>query len=147
MTSCGWLTSKEEKTQELVKQQLMAIDFDQINSYPLFENCDETLTLDGQRACFESELLSNCAKILSQYDFVIAAEVDKTVYVDFIIDKNAKVSVVHIEKDESIDEQMPEFNQLITQGLEELSLLGPALKEDIPVQTKYRIPIVLNTSE
>ena len=146
MTSCGWITSKEKKTQELVQKELQEIDFDEVDSYPLFENCDETLTREGQRECFEQQVLSNCSLILNQYEFVLGANTSKNVYVDFLVDQDGKVSVLNIEKDESIDKQMPEFNQLITQGLEDLPPLAPALKRGIPVKAKFRIPIVLTSN-
>ncbi|MBM1105652.1 hypothetical protein JQC67_05805 [Aurantibacter crassamenti] len=147
MTSCGWLTSKEERTQELVQQELLEIDFNEVDNYPLFENCDETLSKSGQRQCFEQEVLLNCAKILEQYKFVLNKKTNKNVLVDFLVDQNGKVSVLKIEKDSQIDDLMPEFNQLITQGLEELPSLQPALKRGIPVKAKFRIPIVLNNTE
>ena len=146
MTSCGWLVSKDEKTQELVQQELSEIDFDVVDSYPLFENCDETVTLAGQRQCFEQEVLANYSKILNQYEFVLDPTADRNVFVDFLVDRDGAVSVLNIEKDDSIDEQMPEFNQLITQGLEDLPPLAPALKRGIPVKAKFRIPIVLNSN-
>ncbi|MGI9552305.1 MAG: hypothetical protein ACR2MT_13985 [Aurantibacter sp.] len=146
VTSCGWLTSKEKKTQELVQRELLEIDFNEVDNYPLFEDCDETLTKAGQRECFERELLSNCAQILNQYEFVLEESADKTVLVDFMVDRDGKVSVLNIEKDDVIDERMPEFNQLITQGLEDLPPLAPALKRGMPVKAKFRIPIVLNSN-
>lgn len=145
LTSCGWLTSKEEKTRELFQRELLEIDFNEVDNYPLFEDCDETLTKTGQRECFERELLSNCTRILEQYEFVLEETADKTVLVDFMIDQDGKVSVLNIEKDMAIDDQMPEFDQLITQGLEDLPPLAPALKRGIPVKAKFRIPIVLKS--
>lgn len=141
------MASKEKKTQELVQKEVQEIDFNEVDNYPLFENCDETLTKAGQRECFEQQILSNCSQILSQYEFVLAMNADENVYVDFLVDQDGQVSVLFIEKDEAIDEQMPEFNQLITQGLEDLPPLAPALKRGIPVKTKFRIPIILNTNQ
>lgn len=144
-SSCGWLVSKEEKTRELVQKELQEIDFNSIDSYPLFENCDETQTPAGQRECFEREVLSNCSKILNQYEFTVDSAADKTVYVDFLVDKDGRVAVLNIEKDETIAARMPEFDKLITRGLKDLPPLAPALKRGIPVKAKFRIPIVLNS--
>lgn len=145
MNSCGWITSKEEKTWELVNKEMQQIDWTDVDNYPLFENCDETLTKASQRACFEKELLLNCAKILNQYEFVLDANIDTRVYVDFLVDENGKVTVLNIQKDDQIDDKMPEFNQIISQGLEDLPPVAPALKRGIPVKAKFRIPIVLNS--
>lgn len=146
MTSCGWITSKEEKTHELVQKELQQIDFDAVDSYPLFEDCDETQTPIGQRECFEQQVLSNCSQILNQYEFILGTTINKNVYVDFLVDQDGRVSVLNIEKDNSIDDLMPEFDQLIRQGLEDLPPLAPALKRGIPVKAKFRIPIVLNSN-
>lgn len=144
-TSCNLFTSKDKKTQELVDKELQEIDWNNVDNYPLFENCDETLTKTGQRECFESELLKHCGKSLREFEFLLDDAVDRTVLVDFLVDKDGRITVVDIQKDAAIDKQMPEFDGIIRQSLKNMPPLAPALKRGIPVKAKFRIPIVLNT--
>lgn len=144
--SCDLFISKEKKTQKLVNQEILAIDWNDVDNYPLFGNCDESTSKTSQRECFESELLSHFSATLQEFEFVIDPEVNNTVFVDFLIDQEGKITVIHIEKDKGIDKLMPEFNGVISQSFRNLPPLAPALKRGIPVNAKFRIPIVLNSN-
>jgi hypothetical protein len=145
LTSCEWFVSKDVKTRELVEQEMLEIDCNEVDSYPLFESCDESATKTEQRKCFEKEVLANCAKKLKEFEYVFKEGTDPMVQVDFLVDQKGKITVVHIEKDSAINKQMPGFDQIIKESLGTLPHLSPALKRGIPVKTKFRIPIVFNT--
>lgn len=144
--SCGLFESKEEKAQELVDQEMQNIDWNAVDNYPLFENCDESVSKAGQKECFEQELISRFSATLKEFEFVLSNDVDTTIYVDFLIDRKGSIAVVNIEKDSKIDVQMPEFDGIITQSLRGLPRLAPALKRGVPVSAKFRIPIILNSN-
>tara|TARA_R110002167_G_scaffold363512_2_gene583691 strand:- start:912 stop:1352 length:441 start_codon:yes stop_codon:yes gene_type:complete len=146
LTSCDWFVSKEAKTQELVEKEMLEINWNDVDNYPLFETCDETLTKTGQRECFERELLSHCTKTLQEFVYEFEEGVDRTVQVDFLVDQDGRISVLSIEKDNAITDQMPEFDQIIAQSLINLPTLEPALKRGIPVKAKFRIPIVFDSN-
>lgn len=143
--SCDLFESKEKKTQKLVNQEMQTIDWNDVDNYPLFENCDESTSKTSQRECFETELLSHFSATLQEFEFVIEPGMDTTVFVDFLIDHEGKITVVQIEKDNDINEVMPEFDGIVSQSLRNLPPLAPALKRGIPVSAKFRIPIVLNS--
>ncbi len=145
LTSCDLFVSKEKRTQELIDQEIREIDWNAVDSYPLFENCDETQTKKGQRECFEQEVLTHCSKALKEFEFVLLEGTDPTVQVDFLVDQDGTLSVLNIEKDTAIDTQMPEFDKMIRQSLQNIPPLAPALKRGMPVKSKFRIPIVLKS--
>ncbi len=146
VASCNPFVSKEQKTQELVDKELFEMDWNTIDNYPLFYTCDETVSKEQQRICFENELVSHFSKTLKEFEFTIAPDVDSTAYVVFVINTFGKIKVLDIEKDPAILEQMPEFDGVITQSLKSLPEIDPALKKGIPVTTKFRIPIVLHSN-
>ena len=143
--SCDWFMSKEVKTQKLVDQEMQSIDWNELDEYPLFDNCDETDSKTVQKECFETTLLSHFSSTLHEFDFELDAEINDTVYVDFIMDKEGWISVLKIDKNAAVNSQIPEFNAIITRSLKNLPKVAPALKRGIPVSAKFRIPIVLNT--
>lgn len=147
LTSCDFFASKEQKTYDLVNKELQEIDWTEVDNYPLFDNCDETVSKALQRSCFEQELLLHCGKTLQEFEFTFDTLTNPKVLVDFVVDQDGRISVVEIVKEASIETQMPEFEQIITQGLKNLPPLEPALKRGIPVKAKFRIPIVLTSEE
>ncbi len=146
LCSCNWLVSKEEKTKQIVDQEMQSINWNEIDKYPLFDICDETVSKEKQKECFERILLMHFSMALQDFDFVLDFEVNDTVYVDFIVSKEGLIEVQEVENSENIKNQLPEFNTLISTSLKELPKVSPALKRGVPVDTKFRVPIILNTN-
>ncbi|MEO1011659.1 MAG: hypothetical protein AAFX53_10165 [Bacteroidota bacterium] len=142
--SCDLWVSKEKKTRDLVNREMRAMDWNDVDAYPLFETCDEGAPKTEQRECFEQELLSQFSKTLKRFEFVFDSDVNPTVTVDFLVDQTGKIEVLAIERDVRIANQMPEFDGLVRRSLKNMPPLAPALKRGIPVNAKFRLPILLN---
>ncbi|WP_291963606.1 hypothetical protein, partial [Maribacter sp.] len=95
---------------------------------------------------FEETLISHFQETLNDFEFTLTDKESETVEVIFVIDTLGKIRVADIYKNELVLNQMPEFDGVITQSLKNLPKLAPALKRGIPVNTKYRIPVQLNTN-
>lgn len=144
-TSCDWFASKEEKTQELVNEEMRNINFNEVDKYPLFYNCDEMLDKGGQLECFQNTLLSQYTETLEDFEFKFVSDVNTTIYVDFLVDNKGQISVLEVERNEDIENQIPEFRTIIARSLKGLPPLSPALKRGVPVSSKFRIPIIVNS--
>ena len=146
VSSCSFFDSKQQRTQELINEELRHIDWNSVDSYPFFYTCDEAVTKQQQKVCFEETLISHFKETLNDFEFTLTDKESETVDVIFIIDTLGRINVSNIEKDASVLKQMPEFDGVVTQSLKNLPKLAPALKRGIPVNTKYRIPVQLNTN-
>ncbi|SHJ35961.1 hypothetical protein SAMN04487911_11858 [Arenibacter nanhaiticus] len=142
--SCDWFFSKEEKTQQLVQEEMRSINFNEVDRYPLFSDCDEMLEKTAQLECFQTILIAHFSETLQEFEFHFVSESSITIYVDFLVDNQGQISVLEVEKNTLLDRQIPEFSTIITQSLKGLPKLSPALKRGVPVTAKFRIPIILN---
>ena len=145
-TSCDWFTSKEEKTQELVNEEMRNINFNEVDKYPLFDNCDEMLDKTGQLDCFQNTLLEQYTGTLEDFEFQFVSDINTSIYVDFLVDYKGEISVLEVQRNQDIENQIPEFRSIITQSLKGLPPLSPALKRGVPVSSKFRIPIIVNSN-
>ena len=91
-------------------------------------------------------MISHFQETLNDFEFTLTDKESEMASVIFVIDTMGRINVTEIEKDASVLIQMPEFDGVITQSLKNLPKLAPALKRGIPVNTKYRIPVQLNTN-
>ena len=146
LASCDWLAPKEEKTRRLVQQELSSINWNDVDQYPMFKTCGESISKDEQRICFEEELLDHFSRTLSDFEFILKEDVGDTIYVDFLVERDGSITVLDIEDQMVVQDQIPEFNAIITQSLKSLPEIQPALKRGIPVSAKFRIPLELNTN-
>lgn len=146
VSSCSFFESQQKRTQEQIDEKMLGIDWSTVDSYPLFDSCDEGVTKDEQKKCFEETLASHFQETLSEFEFTLTDKESEIVEVIFVIDIMGRINVINIEKDASVLTQMPEFDGVITQSLKNLPKLAPAIKQAIPVNTKYRIPVQLKTN-
>jgi len=124
-----------------------AIDWNDVDQYPLFADCDETATKAAQKDCFEETLLLHFSMTLQDFEFVLDSTLTDTLYLDFLVDHEGAISVLDMERNRDVISQIPEFEGVITQSLKSLPHIEPALKRGIPVNAKFRIPLVLNTTK
>ena len=146
LVSCDWFSSREVKTQKLVEKELQGIDWNDVDQYPLFDDCDESVSKTDQRECFENTLLLHFSMTLQDFEFVLSEDIGESIYVDFLVDKEGRMTVLDIEEHSAIKKQIPEFNGIITQSFKSLPRVEPALKRGIPVNAKFRIPLVFNSN-
>lgn len=145
LASCELFMSKEDKTQKMVNEELLAIDWNDVDKYPLFEDCDEMATKQVQRDCFQSEILSHFSQALDSLEFQVDNDLNDTMYVDFLVDEHGFISVLNLEENSNILKEIEDFNTQITGRLKDLTV-APALKRGNPVSLRFRLPIVLNTN-
>lgn len=142
--SCIFFESTDEKAQKLVSKELQSIDWTDVDKYPLLNDCDETASKVEQKKCFIETLSFHFTMTLQEFQPVLNKTVNDTVFIDFIVEHTGNISIVNIHNKEVLEEQIKEFEEKITESLTNLSRIEPALKRGIPVNTKFRIPIVIN---
>lgn len=145
LASCELFMSKEDKTRKMVNEELLAIDWNDVDQYPLFDNCDETATKNVQRDCFQSEMLNHFSQALDSLQFEVQADMNDTMYVDFLVDEHGFITVVNMEENQNILNEIKDFNAAIALKLKDLTV-APALKRGTPVSLRFRLPIVVNTN-
>lgn len=143
LTACNRSANREEKTQELVDQEIRAIDWEDVDQYPLFADCDELASKSEQKNCFMQTLLRHFSKSLQESDLVLEEEIKDTIFVNFRMEDTGTITLINIKNDKQINRQVPDFRKQIEKSLNSLPRIEPALKRGIPVSAKFRIPIVL----
>ncbi|WP_431162888.1 hypothetical protein [Flagellimonas beolgyonensis] len=146
LASCELFESKEDKAQKLVNEELLGIDWNDVDQYPHFDSCDELAVKEAQRQCFQTVMIDTFSKALSGLKFQVQHDLNDTVYVDFLIDEHGFISVLNVEEKTSVLNEIADFNAKITARLNDLTTVAPALKRGNPVSLRFRLPLVLNTN-
>ena len=145
LSSCNYLLSKEERTQQLVSQELMAIDWNDVDQYPLFEECDEIALKRVQRDCFATEMLRRFSTAFNDTVFMVEQSINDTLKVDFVVDEDGFVTIMNIKENGDLEQLIPGFQSEVSRRLNDLTTVAPALKRGIPVSIKFRLPIIVDT--
>lgn len=129
----------------MVSQEIQSIDWEDVDKYPLFDDCDETVSKQEQKRCFMETLLLHFSMTLQESELVWHEEIKDTIFVDFMMEDTGSIRLMNIHNDEEVSSQIPEFTDQIKKSLSSLPKIEPALKRGIPVKAKFRIPIVLSS--
>ncbi|MDT0620900.1 hypothetical protein [Croceitalea vernalis] len=146
LTSCELFQSKAVRTENKVQEDLLAIDWNDVDSYPLFDTCDENAPKSTQRSCFQENMFNYFSSAFSDAQFEVDTDINETLHVDFKIDEHGFITILEIEENVKINELLPGFNAEISSRLNDLTTVAPALKQGNPVSMKFRLPLVLNTT-
>ena len=144
---CQWFPSREKRTQKLVDEELASIDWNEVDQFPLFEACDESVSKDLQRQCFENTFLMHFSMTLQDFEFQTEQSLKDTLFIDFLIDSQGSITILDMDENAAIRKENPEFEGIVSRSLKSLPRLQPALKRGIPVATQFRIPLVIHTNE
>lgn len=143
LVSCELLGDRMPRKEQLVKEEMESINWNDVDRYPLFDSCDETKDKEIQKHCFKTTFISHLLVTLQKQEMVVHKALHDTVNVQLLIDQQGALTILSIEKSEQVQKQIPQLDSLISQSLTTLPTLYPALKRNMPVATKLNLPIVL----
>lgn len=144
MVSCELFIAKQPTREQLVKQEIQNINWNDLDRYPLFDSCDETVEKPIQKACFETTLTDHLKTAFQQHHIVVHQSVHDTVWINLHIDNQGKITILTIEKSDETTSELPQLDSIFKSSIAVLPSLYPPLKRDIPVAAKFKLPIVLH---
>jgi hypothetical protein len=145
--SCDFISHKKTT---LINTTLAdsTIDFNDVDVYPLFMDCNNCDTSEKQNLCFEMELIRRLQKLTSKTVLDASGKVNDTVLVDILVNTQGNISIVKIHKNEIVAEQIPELDSLLYKSIASLpAAVQPSLKRGIPVNSMFKLPILVSVKE
>ncbi len=143
--SCNFFESKDVKKERLVREQIQSIDWNEVDRYPLFSECDENDTKEGQKDCFQSILTRHIREVLSAKNIQVKTALKDTITLVLVIRKDGTIKIESLDKTETINQQIPDIDKIITEALITLPRIYPAIKRGVGVATKVKLPLVLSS--
>ena len=144
-TSCQFFETEKISTETFYKEEVRAINWKDIDQYPVFQPCESTTTKSEQRLCFERALSAHLLQSFTEHDIKTYHDVNDTVHVSLVIDKKGKMQITDLKIDSILRTEFPLLQQWIFEGIDTLQPVAPAYKRGIPVQTEFMLPIILTT--
>lgn len=145
MSSCQFFETEKISSEETYKEEIQAIDWKEVDQYPVFENCKNNFEKVEQKDCFVSTISSRMYQSISDKNLVATREVYDTILVDFAVSKDGELSIMKIELDSILQNEYPNLKEWILNSIDSLELIAPAYKRGIPVKMQFSLPVVIQT--
>ena len=136
---------KKITADEFINEELKSLNWNDVDQYPVFENCLEINNVKNKNNCFVETITSSFRENLKTNDLVLNRTLIDTVRMVLKVDKIGKISIENM----TISDQNNKYKEVITKSFENtvssLPKLYPAIKRGQEVDVIFNIPIIIST--
>jgi len=136
---------KKITVDEFINEELKSLNWNDVDQYPVFENCLEINNVKNKNNCFVETITSSFRENLKTNDLVLNRTLIDTVRMVLKVDKIGKISIENM----TISDQNNKYKEVITKSFENtvssLPKLYPAIKRGQEVDVIFNIPIIIST--
>ena len=143
--SCNYFETKKVDAETLFQEEMATINWEEVDSYPLFANCDETQPKQQQLQCFHRQLSEKVSEVLGDSIQGVMQNVNDTLYLQMKIDTAGQFTFKELKIDSITRRHLPKMESWLSAALRGIESVAPATKKGVPVATLYTLPIVLTT--
>jgi oligoribonuclease NrnB/cAMP/cGMP phosphodiesterase (DHH superfamily) len=142
--SCDFISPKNTSLQNLTLTDT-TIDYNTVDVYPLLSDCNNCDTNEKQNQCFENEFVKKLEKTINKNKIEVIKKIRDTVFVDLLIDNTGKISISKIYESRFTLDLIPKFDSILQRSIAALPpVIQPSLKRGIPVNTIFKLPVVVH---
>ena len=136
---------KKITVDEFINEELKSLNWNDVDQYPVFENCLEINNIKNKNNCFVETITSSFRENLKTNNLVLNRTLIDTVRMVLKVDKIGKISIENM----TISDQNNKYKEVITKSFENtvssLPKLYPAIKRGQEVDVIFNIPIIIST--
>lgn len=145
LSSCQFFDTEKVSSDAILEEEMKSINWKDIDAYPLFENCKESLDKLEQRNCFTNTLNYVIINAISEEDLVSVRDLRDTLKIHFSVEKTGRILIAGIEIDSVFNQEFPNVEKRIRLAMDSVQPISPAYKRGIPVETEFFLPVVIHT--
>lgn len=145
LNSCDTFLTPKKTSEEFLEEELKTITWDEVDTYPLFSNCNENDPKTAQKTCFETTLHKHILESIQNEEFISNETIFDTLFIHFKIANTSVVNIIEIEGDSLTFATFPELQNQLIESIYTLEKVEPALKRGVPVNTRFTVPLLIQT--
>jgi len=145
VSSCQFFETEKISSKTFLEEEIKSINWNDVDQYPIFQNCENKIEKTSQKSCFETTLINHLYQSIQSKKTIVSTDLNETIVIDFTVNEKGILSVSNIKMDSILQNQLPLLENKIIQGLDSLQPIAPAYKRGIPVRTTFKLPIVIKT--
>ncbi|REE27675.1 hypothetical protein DFQ09_101510 [Winogradskyella pacifica] len=142
-TSCNYFEKKKVYPEDLLEEELQTFNWNEVDTYPMFTNCDSLTEKEDRKVCFQNTLISSVNEFLKAQNLVVSNDVNDTITLKIKIDKTGFLEVESIKIHPETIQEIPEIDSLLRRSLKGVPKIYPAIKRNQQVTTAFELPVIV----
>ncbi|MBP0905668.1 hypothetical protein ACFSKN_16490 [Mariniflexile gromovii] len=146
LTSCEYFNAKKTTPEAILNEELQTFNWNDVDVYPTFSECDSIETKNGKTTCFTEVLTTHILEKLQKDSIVVTQDVTDTINLKFQVSETGILSLLNIDTDSLIMKEIPNIEALIYSSLDSLPKVFPAIKRGQQVKTEFELPVIIQAN-
>ena len=142
--SCQYFDKKKVYAEDIVEEEIKTINWNDVDQYPAFVECETLQDKQERKQCFEATLSNHVTTFFANQNIVVSEDIQDTLILKIAIDKEGELALKASKMDSLTKAQIPMLDSLIHQSLVSLPKIFPAIKRGQQVDTEFTLPIVIS---
>jgi len=141
--SCQYIEKQVPSKEELLKKELKAINWKEVDEFPSFKNCDSISDKIQNQHCFFEYLTQLIQERLITDTLTILYPKLDTINVKVTVFPNASMKFEPQFPNDSVAYNRIKIDSILQARLVGFPKINPAIKRGIPVKTQFILPVIL----
>ena len=143
LVSCKYFNVKKTSSDAILKEDLKAFNWEDVDEYPSFSICDSSATKTVRKICFQNVLMNHITSFLQRETIVVTQDINDTIQLKFQINRLGDLLLKEAKTEPLTIQEIPNINCLLRQSLDSLPQIFPANKRGQLVTTEFYLPVII----
>ncbi len=140
--SCDNFVLKKENKQQIIKEGLDKLNWNEVEQPPLFKACRDKQEEELER-CFQNTITEHIHKHLTKIAVETSEAIHDTIWVPLLITKDSQILLEDFELPDIIQSEIPGLKDILEESISTLPKVEPAHTRGTPVTALYKLPLVI----
>ncbi len=140
---CKNFETKKISSDEIVEEELKEFNWQEVEVYPSFRECESFTETQEKKTCFEQQFALKLYQSLQQKKVVLSDSIQEKMMLFISVNAEGKPKLDSLETSALIEEKVPQMENWLEESIHQLPKIYPARKRGIPVKTSFKLPLVI----
>jgi hypothetical protein len=146
LVSCNYFDVKKTTSDAILNEELKTFNWNEVDDYPSFASCHDDVSKEEKKVCFQNTLTAIITNKFKRDTIVVSQNIDDTIYIKFQISETGILSLLETKVDSITLQEIPNINELLTNSLDSLPKIYPAIKRGQQVKTTFTLPVIIRVN-
>jgi hypothetical protein len=146
LVSCNYFDVKKTTSDAILNEELKTFNWNDVDDYPSFASCNDGVSKEEKKACFQNTLTAIITNRIQKDTLIVSQNIDDTIFIKFQISETGILSFIEAKVDSITLQEIPNINELLTNSLDSLPKIYPAIKRGQQVKTAFTLPVIIRVN-
>lgn len=142
--SCNFVSKEVPNSQELLRRELHAIDWNKVDDYPSYPSCDSIKDKEEAKNCFFDRLSFETLRLLKNDSLVQLSTIDTVQFTVTLTNKSELQFKTEMVNEKLLPKWM--LDSIMMKNGKQFSKIQPATKRGVPVTSQFQLGLKIPSS-